>query len=385
MKNYVTYFAVSLVFALPAFCVDYELIDLGNLDDLNIDYGQSINENSQIVGYARSSYEHKQLAYYWDSSSGMSEIGSAYPETSYAGSINNQGYVTGGYAGNAYIWHADTGFTFLEDNGKHSSGADINENNNVVGTFYIQRPHSSRFVYEGALWKNGSLTMLDNESEYHSAMPRAINNSNKIVGRIQFTYWGHPSYSNKAVLWNEDGSYTYLSNNPDDLSLANDINDNNIIAGSSHHNEVLSACYWDENFDIHYLGFLEEGYYSEAEAINNSGQIVGTARAGKDYFDQHGLNYQSTDNYLAFLWDEELGMIDLNAFLPEESNFEYLAFAKDINDKGEITGYGYIDNGYGFFDKHAFLLTPIPEPSSLLFLFIGTLKLRKRELKLFCL
>ncbi len=53
-------------------------------------------------------------------------------------------------------------------------------------------------------------------------------------------------------------------------------------------------------------------------------------------------------------------MIDLNDLIPSNSGW-MLADAKAINDSGQIVGYGFDING----EQHAFLLTPIPEPSTL--------------------
>jgi probable HAF family extracellular repeat protein len=82
------------------------------------------------------------------------------------------------------------------------------------------------------------------------------------------------------------------------------------------------------------LGTLYGGYESHAYGINNSGQVVGGARA-------------PTGSYLAFLY-ENGQMKDLGNFpggYPRES------FANDINDSGQVVGYGYTELA----EQHAFL------------------------------
>jgi probable HAF family extracellular repeat protein len=88
------------------------------------------------------------------------------------------------------------------------------------------------------------------------------------------------------------------------------------------------------------LGAL--GRDSEAWAINNSGQVVGST--------DNGANYASH----AFLYTPGTGMVDLNTVLPNGSGWT-LNIATGINDNGQITGWATNANGV----QHAFLLSPL--------------------------
>lgn len=73
---------------------------------------------------------------------------------------------------------------------------------------------------------------------------------------------------------------------------------------------------------------------SQAKAVNQLGHVVGTGRDG-------------SGRSRAFLWNEDLGIVDLNPFTGVHCS------ANDVNERGEIVGGG--DTGFG--DFHAYLLS----------------------------
>jgi probable HAF family extracellular repeat protein len=106
-----------------------------------------------------------------------------------------------------------------------------------------------------------------------------------------------------------------------------------------------------------------EGYLqSAASDINASGQIIGWA------WTQPGVSrpYLYEDGAVTFLDD----LVD------PELGWTFWT-AQDINDVGQITGYGLGPGG-----NHAYLLTPIPEPGTLAVLaagIAGVLTQRRRQ------
>ena len=84
---------------------------------------------------------------------------------------------------------------------------------------------------------------------------------------------------------------------------------------------------------IRELGTLG-GAVSQAKAVNRLGQVVGTSR-------------DALGRTRAFLWHEDLGIVDLKPLTGVNTS------ANDINENGEIAGGG--DTGFG--DFHAYLLS----------------------------
>jgi probable HAF family extracellular repeat protein len=178
----------------------------------------------------------------------------------------------------------------------------------------------------------------------------------------------------------------YLDSRTDDLgtlggtfSTAVAINDSGWVVGVSDVNMFTSHAF------LHFgsgtlnpatddLGTLG-GNASGANDINNNGQVVGSS-------DTTAYGYPH-----AFIYYGSGPIQDLNALIPPNSGLT-LTTANGINDLGQIVGCGITVDGYG----HAFLLTPVPEPSTLALLaaavsallVYGLRQERKRGEGIFC-
>src|SRR6185503_4554041 len=93
--------------------------------------------------------------------------------------------------------------------------------------------------------------------------------------------------------------------------------------------------------DLATLGGLNSYSYN----VGAGGQVVGASEVDVTSDDTH-----------AFLYTSGSGMVDLNTLIAPLSGWELLD-ASAINDAGQITGQGLINNEY-----HAYLLTPILIP-----------------------
>jgi probable HAF family extracellular repeat protein len=176
-----------------------------------------------------------------------------------------------------------------------------------------------------------------------------INNNGVVTGRASLSF-------TKYHAFRYDGTMHDLGTLGGTNSQGNAINDAGIIVGNSQiaGTNDLHAFLFDAT--MHDLGTLG-GTYSSAESINSAGQVVG----------QSDLPGDSVNH--AFLYTGTSGILDLNALIDPQSAW-VLTDATGINDLGQIVGSGTIGG-----QTHAFLATPVPEPSGLAIATLGIVSL----------
>lgn len=317
---------------------------------------QDLNVKGWSWGYANGINEYGQVTL-WSSGGNFvyqngvrTGVGEVIPY-----GINEKGYVagyqgvTGGY-NRAVVWNnnATTTLNSLGGQPRDDYGQAINDSGQVAG--YSKVPSG---VYHACVWTNGVPRDLGTTLS-GSSFAYGINNSNQAVGigttPITSIYGG-------AIRW-DNGIPIVLSSS----GLAFDINDAGNSVGYALNNGRWEAYLWRGTTAVN-IGVLPGWRQGYARAINASDQVVG-------YCDST-INFK----YRAFMWQNG-SLYDLNDLLPSGSGWE-ITEAMDINDTGQIVGYGY----YGGI-QHAFLMTPVPEPSSILtmlFGIAGTVKLLQRK------
>gem|GEM_PF-2846072 len=315
----------------------YAITDLGLPAGSNYVAARGINSSGEVVGrmqYVDSYHNSLMIGFRWAEGATMDNLpplpGFYFSQ---AFDINDSRDAVGvsyrdireGFRGT--IWHTDGTKTELPDLGGGSTYAySINNAGLVVGSSDLGSTRSHAF-----LWQVGSgmtdLGTADDQVYYHSSA-LDVNNAGQIVGiSTQATIGGKVT----ACLWS-GGGIIILGN---DQSRAEGINDAGLVVGQ----QDCVAHQWQGGPGGTSLGTLG-GLSSGAMAVNNHGQVVGWSAISPT----SGLNH-------AVLW-EGGDILDLND-LHDGAGWD-LRWANDINDAGQIVGWGYF-NGY----TRGFLLTPV--------------------------
>ena len=319
----------------------------------------AINELGQVVGTSQISGNVFYHGFIYDKGT-ITDIGSIYPND-----INNLGQVVGYYS--TEINGDSTVRSFIYSNGSstdlgtissdpraQSWANGINDFGQVVG--------SANTVYAGSrfhayLYSEGVMEDIDTIGPYHEQSEAyVINNRGVVLG----------SERDGGIFLYSGGAMTRLNI----FGNALDMNDHGEFVGWGSWDSGLERAFLYRVGEFTVLGSLSDSGYTVPLAINESSQIVGQSDIG---YVERPWGYRRIDH--AFLYDNGV-MTDLNTLIPANSGWE-LMYATDINNSGQIVGYGvrdgqfqrvcYDEDGYGYLYCYnfpiysAFLLTPILE------------------------
>ncbi|NVK23204.1 MAG: DUF3466 family protein [Kangiellaceae bacterium] len=372
-----TILASSIAFASAAtLAAPYEVIDLGNLGgDQSVAY--AINEAGQVVGTAngpvtdsvREFTSHAVL--FADVNVDLGTLNEGI--RSEALDINELGQAVG-YSNVITTVETDNG-TVISDNefavifsaGSVTQLPDfegltntrlfaINENGITVGTGLLDvdpndsvNPINRAFVYNSNSQEYKLIDPLTNEPNRRSFLV-AINDQNEAIGYSEVDVDG-ATFLKAFVYDYADDVILELPANSINVTYAADINNNGEVVGSVFHssNSTNRVAYYfnkeDASTSLIELGFFDDRFNdSRANAINNNGTIVGTAL----------VSVPTNKIYNAFIFKDDLQ--NLNDLIACDTGWQ-LVNATDINDSGEIVGYGSKDG-----EVRAFKLVPTGEP-----------------------
>ena len=150
-----------------------------------------------------------------------------------------------------------------------------------------------------------------------------------------------------AILWEADGTPVDLGNlGSSAINAAIGINNRGEVVGASSLRDDSTpfngthGFLWTRQHGMKDLGTLSGDVASVASAINDAGEIV-------------GISIDPAGNPRAVYWHNGIP-VDLNTLVASGSNL-YLLWAADINNRGEITGWG-VDTSTG--EIHTYLAVP---------------------------
>jgi probable HAF family extracellular repeat protein len=318
----------------------YQVTDLGTLGGTySLAFG--INSSGQVVGSATIAGDAVQYAFIY-SNGQMTSLGALGGNYGIATAINNIGQVVGlagPVAGGQYqaVLYSQGQMSAIA--GPNAEAFGINDTGAIVGDFQNSPSTTHAFLYQ-----NGTFTDLD-PSGVGSSRASGINNAGQIVG-----YYSVGGFRTSA--------YSVINYSTDSIgslgggTSAEAINALGQVVGTSQlpHGQGPDAFRTAPNGVINPftddLGTLNGGS-TNAIAINNSGEVVGSSSDR----DGHQTAFVFTGGQI----------YDLSTLMMAGSDFTHLQFALGINDSGQIVGEGFTSSG----EYHAFLATPVPEPSTL--------------------
>jgi probable HAF family extracellular repeat protein len=262
------------------------------------------------------------------------------------------------------------------------SAADINNHGVVVGRYGsgtgIPLPGPGVPFGRGFVWDSTNGRRDIGLEPVGNTQAVAINDAGQVVGtsEVLVIIGGSNFFAPRAFIWDESNGIQEIGTLGGSFSFANDVNESGQVIGYSETQDGFERAFiWDKVNEMQELPTIA-GSGTRATAINDLGLVVGgefgfggflwdatngirTIPIGGYDINNHGQVVGGPVGDVA-IWDQTNGVQRLVNLIPANSGWEFeIAFS--INDDGNIVGFGRL-NG----QTRGFLMTPIPEPPTLL-------------------
>jgi probable HAF family extracellular repeat protein len=305
----------------------YVAVDLGTVPGFTGSWATAMNDDGMVIGQLTGPGGPPFHAFAWTRAGGMVDIGTLGGATTHARAIDSHGRVVGlsstaSGAGHAFSWTRAGGMVDLGAGPYESSAAvALNDAGQVVG---IAWNGPTSIDAHGVSWTADGRMVPIESATYPNTSPTAVNAHGLVVGDMQDAAGASQI---RPFAWTASGGVVDLGTlggtSRTFLQGADGVNDAGQVVGSAVVPAGdLHAFSWTREGGMTDLGTLG-GPWSQAFAVNASGQVVGAASTASDFLSH------------AFVWTRESGMRDLGAPGPAWSGV-----ARAINDAGLVVGQG---------------------------------------------
>lgn len=239
----------------------------------------------------------------------------------------------------AFLWMQSQGLQDLGTlGGPDAFAANINDRGQIFGASYtsdVPNPLTGIPPIDAFLYEKGKMTDIPNGFGGTIVNPLGANNRGELIGNASFA----DEVTSHPFLWRQ-GKFIDLGTFGGTFGDANSINDGGTVTGhAANPDNSVHGFLWKKGV-LTDIGTVDGDDCSVGFSINSANQIVGQSFACNGSISH------------AFLW-ENGKIVDLNRLISHRSHMK-LQVASNINNRGEIAGFGVLPNG----DQHAFLLVP---------------------------